>query len=348
MPDRKAFELHIIFVGLCMFVDDKENPKGERLHVLLPKTEGHHEHQAALLFNPGYKTGVKEPSGPPLDAAVCRLKNRQLDLTSLNTMGGLSRNFKKSNVFDLGDWAGRTVERRLLDEGGDATPPNESVTRITLDAGTIRRRKKGSVWEIRKPGSLHQKFRGHMAISARWVIDVAESDPPQDFVEFDLKPLNDQETGVETIRLFPIDGKIEVYVYHSPELPKAVPVDPVDPEHEVGDPAPHFRAFYDLLSEPVPVLANLDLGNKPSHETDPEPGVDSQVVEDVPTQGSPSGDDAVTEVAGARAARGTADHNGAGDSSHGGGHGATGAHAAKALLGDEIACIMVTAKAANP
>lgn len=308
----QTFDLYVTFVGLCMLVDDRTNPKGRRVHVLLPKTDNHVEHFPVLLFRKGHLSGTAESPPPPYPAEECTLKDRQLNLTGLSTPDRLKVNVKKSGVFDLGEFVEEEVERHLLDTGDGSTAPNKCGTRVTLDAGSIVLRKKGSLWKIITKKPREKEVKTHMAITVQWRIEDVEGD----HIDLQLEPLNKHGT-TETVTLHPIDNEIRLFIYHSPraEIPSLVPKASGTPIPPGGDGrAKHFAPFYDLLpAEEVAVPVFEHIGVDPTMETPPEVG-----------------EDPGTRKAGRSGRR------------------ALQIQPFEAAVGDEVACIMVRAEAQAP
>ncbi len=336
---RKTFDLDIVFVGLCMLVKD-----GKRLHVLLPRSAGAHEHEAKLFVHPSFIDGEELPGAE--EPAEFELKNRQLDLTRLKPSDSPDLDFAKSNVFDLGTFVDRKVPRHLLETGSGTTEPNACAARVTLAAGKMVKRKKGSFWKLTRTKPSFEEFRGHMAIAVRWRIKDVEGDS----ITLQLMALNNAAGRDETATLFAVSGRIELWVYHSPkdDLPSAVPPDPKTPIAPDDCKAPHFGMYYDLLpavlEAPVPDLLFLDTANQPTHETDPGTTGASPSDPCIPKE-APATERVAGERGAGREAADAAGTPGSGDHPHQGEHGTAGEFA-DAAAGDEVACIMVTATAA--
>jgi hypothetical protein len=344
MAAEETYDLYITFVGLCMLVDDEK-----RMHVLLPSTK-EHAHVARLLYNPSFNDTEEGDLDPDLDAKSIELEHLQFDLSGLKSPDPLKLNFRQSNVFDLTAYNGnRRVERHLLDTGSITTEPSDVITRVTLGAGKITLRKKGSVWKI----GTNQP--DNMATSVQWRIRSV----PGSALELPFKPLDNKAPKLlPSVKLRAIDREIRIWIYHVPsdEVPKHVPRDPlppVKPNNEKGE-ALHFVEFYNLLPPRKDVPVFVGFGNCPSHETPPTErgGAEQQVLGEATGSSqargqmnsvvADTGDDEADREHTYQAAHKAAHAQGASEHSHG-----RDDVQARAFSGDEVACILVSAKAAT-
>lgn len=249
-----AFDLHITFAGMCLFVPDKKNGQ-DVMHVLLPSTEHGHgggmsHHLSQLLYKPEHDPGksASEALEKPMEVP---LRDRLLDLTHLGDKSSyIPPDF--SGVVDLNEAAERKVDRAFLDE---VDTGGRVVTRVTLAAGSasIPERSKGGKWRL---GHISKQ----MATGVEWTI----SDVQGDFLELELEGMNrDVNQPPHVLRLEPVadGGKqvIHLWLYHSPEseIPGELPPSKIPRTPNPGEKAEHFAAFYNLTGAPVPVFEEM-------------------------------------------------------------------------------------------
>lgn len=335
MAAEDTFDLYITFAGLCMLVDDD---KKKRLHVLLPRTDKH-EHEAKLLFNPGFKLGETGDLNHDKTPTSVDLKHRKLDLSTLVSPDPLKPNFPQCDVLDLGRVTGKTVARNLLDKGDASTAPGDSVTRVTLASGKATMRKRGAKWTIGADPA------DYMATSVEWRIRSLKGTS----LTLNLEPLDKSGSSEGPIHLRVVDGEIRIWIYHvlNEDLPEKVPPLARPCRKPDGGVAHHVVELYKLLGTEgkAPVFDSCgDCGM--NHEMPPNvrrkaKEAFSQEPADSPTRGEAAGGGG--PAAGGKGAQASVEHVDAGEHSS---HAAGGASTMLEFSGDEVACIAVSAKAA--
>ena len=333
MAAEETFDLYITFAGLCMLVDDDK-----RLHALLPRTDTH-KHEAKLLFNPGFKMGATGELNHRLKPESIDLKHRKLDLSGHVSPDPLKPNFAQCDVLDLGRVTGKKVARDLLDKGDATTDPNVSVSRVTLASGKGTLRKRGAKWKIGTDPA------DYMATSVQWRIRSLKGTS----LTLNLDRLNNKSDPATSVSLRAVDGEIWIWIYHVPneELPNELPPVARPCRKPEGGMAHHVEELYKLLDttgEPPVFDSCGDCGT--NHEMPPNlkatpKGAFSSGSADSPTQEEATEGDGL--AAGAEAAQAPVEHEvTSGHASHVEGNESS----ALAFSGDEVACIVVTAKAA--
>lgn len=228
-------EVHITFVGLCLFVPDKD---GKRVHVLLPKTSGHHKHYPQIMY-------------PGLQAAANVLNRVYLDLTPLHS-GGSVQPLEK--LLDVQAVVGKPVPSEVPDND----PKEKLALRVTLPLADYVVPGEIALWEVKKAdGKVDEQLLTHQLT---WVIRSGEICD----VAWELKPLSTSRSGAKTLgRPIPDpDGVVRIHVLHLPEKPVIV---------EPGKEAHHAEEFYKvtgykgekpkLAKGPTPICPEkLDLG----------------------------------------------------------------------------------------
>jgi hypothetical protein len=236
-----AFTLRITFSGLCLFVPEPAaGGSAGRMHVLMPGMGGHHHHGsedrhvAALA----YDTGHLVPGGTPTGlTAMAPLSGRQL----IPVAGEAATLALCGHIPDLREITGRAVDPDHL--GPDTS--KKLAARVTLGAGQITRVSPGVCWEWR-PGELRP-----IANRVEWEIENVEGEQ--------LTLVSELIGGGEQKALgtlFPMNGRVNLVVYHEP--PQDLPPEPLPVEDQPvparGFTPPHFSAFYGLFGGPVPTL----------------------------------------------------------------------------------------------
>ena len=239
-----AFDLHIEFSGLCLFVRDRAQP--DVLEVLMPPADGHFcigedmqgqqtrvPHGMIVGYDRKFEGGT---------AGTCNdftaMHHGLLDLRGLRVQSRSLQVVLPSIV----DITSLVAGKRLR--------PDRAHARIVLDSGTacdlgICGDPPGGLWTL---PSQHAQL---MATAVRWVIPgVTEQVDGADGLS--LKILNLDGTPkltLPTLRPLPAipNPEIRIHVYHTcvDEFPCAGPIPAED--LPAGTPAPHFRAYYCLF-----------------------------------------------------------------------------------------------------
>lgn len=229
--ETMPFDLYITFAGMCTLVDD-----GTSLHVLLPKSHGKTVHLSTLYYEPEHA-----PDHVPGEAGLRShpLAHRYLDLSSLQTANGYVSGLP-SELFNMDDVTPAPLSRALLvgDGGGKLT------SRVTVKAGAYDDCDRGGRWIIAGEGP---RF---MAIAVRWKV----AGITDELLRLNLQPLDGGGNG-EVVKLVPINGRVEIAVFHTPanDVPTRLPPVPRSGNNpNRGDKAKHFGAFYTLFDPPMP------------------------------------------------------------------------------------------------
>lgn len=216
-------EVHVTFVGLCMFVPD---PAGSHMHVLLPKSGGSHQHDVQVFY-PGI-----EPGRPKFNRVY-------LDLTPLRENGVFPH--RLDHMLDVEDVVGYPVSRDTT--GADTR--EKVFVRISLPPADDVRFGPTAVWNvIDKDGNTHKCPLTHQVT---WIIRSADICP----VKWELKPLHGSGNSQVLGRPIPDpDGVIRISVVHLPLHPHRT--NPQDPT------APHADLYYQVSGHPgeLPTLAS--------------------------------------------------------------------------------------------
>jgi hypothetical protein len=281
-----AFDVHVTFVGLCLFVDrGPENP----MEVLLPATGAHaasppdphatsggdcpcsvhghagaaphadgthggtahvHEHAAAVL----YPTALEEEEAgeDPPELRRFDLKGGVLDLSGLATYNRHLHVYLR-DVVDLTE----VVKGRLADR--DAAAGKVLIASGTSCPISLRPHFAGGRWK------LGNRPRQHMSTRVHWIIpDVVETAGEDGEEGLALRILDAQGNVREALpTLRPFQNRIDLFVYHAleEEIPPFKANLASDDEIRPGDRAEHFEAFYALFPGVHPVVpAFVDRG----------------------------------------------------------------------------------------
>jgi hypothetical protein len=228
-----SFDLRIELVGLCLFVPD---PGTGTLYVLMPAAGGHGHgvdpHVVRLCFDSAHlQPGSPRPNGIPALVAMDRV-----ELVAAAAGGELSLALPDELV-DVGTETRRRIFPGAL-RGDD--PARRLAARVELRTGACTNYQPGVCWSF--PTPLRQQRLCNRLI---WNVGQIE----EERLELAFDPLAGGK-GATLPPLYPIDGGIELSVYHTTrdELPPA-PHDPSPPPW--GAPAHHFGAFYALFDPPV-------------------------------------------------------------------------------------------------
>lgn len=256
-----AFQLHIEFSGLCMFVPD--HASGE-MHVLLPDSERHaHDvgrHYTRLFYDEGHKTGgvrtgVRERI--PLDRRALLVPR----------FGAAAMLTLPQQVADVTDFTGKLARSQVGDQPGGV------LARVTLSSGRITHCAPGAYWKVGNRFAC-------MTNLVRWTLEV-----PQNSIELPFAGLNGAGSG-SLVELFPIGGELLLEVYNALEADMP-PVGPKPyPSPGNGHRADHFAVYYEMFTASpnlqVPVL-EADVANCPSGTEDPVSAAEPHLAEIAPT-----------------------------------------------------------------
>jgi hypothetical protein len=221
-----AFTLELKISGLCLLVPD---PKGKRMHALMPQTDGEHKHVVRLVYN---KLFTRKEARPPGD-----------DLGFVD-LYGTSPSFGAAAGDPINLTLGREIRaiEHAVETAGGAVPsdlitetPGDGkrlASRVTLVAGEGRDYAPGVLWD-------YDDATGEVEMSPAtyWVMENVDEG------QFKI-PAAD---GGEVV-LYPIRDRIAVAIYHVPpgELP---PLPTLPGEPGAGKSPPHFDAYCKMLGK---------------------------------------------------------------------------------------------------
>jgi len=229
-----AFDLKIEFVGLCLFVPDYGS---QTMYVLMPHagTAGGQgrtmpPHAVRLCFNAAYL----QPGSTRLWEAVTLVV---MDGAELSLPPGPAELELPDELVNVGAVANRPIDTVAL----SADPAAKLTARALLRSGKYLEHDGGGYWKYPSESSPPRQLPNRIC----WTVPGMEGDRLDlACAEFGGEPVLDLPS------LYPIDGTIEVSVYHTPheELPP-LPVNPPRPAQ--GAEAYHFAAYYELFDPPV-------------------------------------------------------------------------------------------------
>jgi hypothetical protein len=222
-----SFDLRITFTGMCLFVPDPRDATS-RMHVVLPAA-GKHPHDARLLFDGAYVLGASELTR----TLECRVLDRQA-VRLLQPSGGAALDLP-GEIVDLQQTLGKRVAPNKLVE----TPPPVVKSRITLAGGAVTDYEYGAAFDMPY----------HKGIPMTWQVEWTVRGIADSALKWELVSLDTAVVTEVLPPLVPIGGVVHVFVYHviTDELPGANPA-PVVIVPNVGDPADHFAAFFDVAT----------------------------------------------------------------------------------------------------
>jgi hypothetical protein len=226
MPQQN-FTLHVSFSGLCMFVPDARGGANRNtMYVVMPETAGAgsgtpvKRHQLCVVYNRLYEAGMPHA---PENEVVCRPMKKTLVLPTAGTPADLGLGPSVANI-SLTRRAGKKVPPGLLSN------PNAKVAGVvTLPSGAAVYYAPGAEWDYPPETSPVQ-----MTPRVDWQIGPLSGST----LTLDVLP--------QAVTLTAREDHIWIAIYHVPgdELP---PNPPPRESIAVGDPPPHFAAYYDLV-----------------------------------------------------------------------------------------------------
>jgi hypothetical protein len=241
------FTLKIEFVGVCMFVPD---PREKMYYVLMPGT-GHEDHEEHGAYVPPHVVRlcvdtaylVKGSSGPSGVFALAAMDGLDLSFGTRGPAIGLPLALP-ADVVDVGAEPPRRIIPALL---GDAPSP-ALAGRTRLLSGTYVPPVPGDgvCW-------TYEGKDGRLVNRMGWTIDCKGESltlPPG-------TPFDKKVSAPQIPTLYPVNGVIEVSIYHTTREDLPPHPDNRHPRPGLGDPANHFDAYYSLFTaenvrEPVP------------------------------------------------------------------------------------------------
>lgn len=249
-----SFDLIVNFTGLCMFVPEDD----ALMHVLLPtipESMDHGEgegmtgpamgpHRARVIYDMAYT----DPRSVEVIGEWDRkeLAHRMLDFSWLGgrvrdgsgNLGDVYNPNLPKELLDFNYITGQSIDRTLV---ADKTPGERLLARVTFGSGAVECYEPGALWEIEDDPPTARK----MAWWIKWRI----ADIRGDRLDLALEGLNGGQ-GAATQALHPIDGEIELFVYHVP--PEQLPPNAyIPPEPSPGTPPGHIHAFFELYDHPA-------------------------------------------------------------------------------------------------
>ncbi|HSU13465.1 hypothetical protein [Longimicrobium sp.] len=220
-----SFTLRVSFHGMCLFVRDGT----QALHVLMPATGGAEEgdgcgcveqHSPRLIFDSAYL----RPQQTGLDDALvhCSMLNKALEFPQA---GNALDNTLPAGLAKVGE-----VRADVL----DGTNTDLVSARVLLRNGSLSDYAKGDCWTWQ--GQLQRLSH---------IIEWSITDVPGDSLSLSLQGLSGAFAG-SVPTLHPVDGVVEVEVWHAPhtELPPDYIIPP-PPAARGG--AQHFSSYGKLL-----------------------------------------------------------------------------------------------------
>jgi len=254
-----SFDLTLTFTGMMVYV-----PETTQLRVLMPKTN---ESVAAPVVSSGgecsgesstntevcvephaaritFDTAYIRDGATALDDVVAHVSLRQKRL-DVPVVGSTYVQGIPSFVADIG-----LVRQDVLE--GDA---NEVLTsRVRVRTGEATYADPGECWDY--GGQVRR-----MSHQVEWTI----SDIEADWIDLPLTDLSGVTTQGSLPRLYPVDGKVELWIWHAPAF--ELPPDAIVPEApEAGDGAHHFShlsMLVDARSLDMPLFCPNECGELP-------------------------------------------------------------------------------------
>jgi hypothetical protein len=242
-----SFELFVEFVGLCLFVPDRER---KSLYLLMPGAGQEHgvdPHVARLCFDSAYlQPQSTERNGIPALVAMNRV---ELSLRAPEPPLALAL---PDELVDVGAQAQRPVDPGALYRDD---PERLLAARVNVGSGGCFTYEPGACWNY-PAASAPRRLSNRIT----WRVGKMEGDR----LDLSLAPLAEGPEPPALPPLYPIDGMIELALYYTPR--DELPPEPLEPEAPlVGTPAHHFGAFYGLFAPPVtdgplPTFVDLNCG----------------------------------------------------------------------------------------
>lgn len=228
----QPFDLRITLTGLCMYVPEREPRDRRRLHVLLPRADGHHahdgidEHACRLMWNSKYENGIDENAWSSRNLAGQELR---LDAPTRKITLDIPEEFiPLADICDVGE-----VDL-------DAAMPKLSAW-VNFDTGAMYNFAEPTCWQVPRGSAARP-----LTHQAEWVIPNVSEDRLQGW---SLRALDGSgSVGLPTLR--PVGGEVRLYVYHVP--PHEIPATPSEEPKSTSyaREATHFLAYYSLLKTP--------------------------------------------------------------------------------------------------
>lgn len=253
------FDLKLTFTGMILYV-----PELTQLQLLLPKTpetipapviapdggcssststsgDCMEPHAARLTFNTAYT----RPGATGFDIAMAHVSLRQKRLDVPEVGSAYVRGIPPEVAT-----ASSPVSQDVL----DGTDNAEITSRIRVRRGRATYAHPGACWEYE--GTLRR-----MSHQVEWTIAGVDAD----HIDLTLTDLDEMELATSQIRLYPIDGKIDLWIWHAPpiELPPdaIVPDDP--PEGAQGHHFSHLRKLLSTRTLATPLYRANACGEPP-------------------------------------------------------------------------------------
>lgn len=259
-----TFDLRFTFTGMMLYV-----PSNTQLTVLLPKTaevmptantsgcgstgeECVEPHVARITFDTAYS----RPGAAALDGVVAHASLRKKRLT----VPAVGSAYVKG-IPSVVATATAPPRQDVLDGSADT----DLIARLELTTGEASWADPGECWE-------YQGATRRMSHQVEWTI----SDVAGDWIDLELTDLAGLGSQGSLPRLYPIDGKIELWVWHAP--PFELPPDAIVPELPAygaeGLHFAHLGMLLDSRSLDAPLFRPGDCGDPPPPR-DPDRGAAS-------------------------------------------------------------------------
>lgn len=235
-----AFDLHLIFSGICIFVPTADG----KTYVLMPGSEsdcalgtvGRHPHVARAVWE---KTSEPAPSANRSRFGVRAIEGREIDLTRIASRGKRRLRALPDEVFNLKTCADAQLRKETV--RGRAKVPPVIESRIVLDSGCVTGMCVSS-WHLGPNGPVAK-----MVNIVRWTIRGVKKKE----LRLTARLLRSSGTGAQPIVTLKPDKKTRAltvcFVHITPdELNDWLGDHPSGPAEPVPVPVevPHFATYY--------------------------------------------------------------------------------------------------------
>ncbi len=239
-----SFTLRITFGGLCLFAPDDTDPVTEKMHVLTATTSATHHHggktddagkaephYTLLIYDKAYSKKAQPLTGVPdffnLEGSTLRIASPSTDTINIRSL--------PEEVVNMSEIAKKYIDASLV---VGVNLPEQLAFRLTLDSGHCTPLHEGALWFFYGKGR-------NITPLVEWTS------------KFDDKELHwtFNGAGLPPATLYPIKDKegndvVEVVIFNVPvtEVPKRLPLIPIQGDEQPGFEAKHFDAYYDIMS----------------------------------------------------------------------------------------------------
>ncbi|HXB25065.1 MAG TPA: hypothetical protein VNV25_10085 [Gemmatimonadaceae bacterium] len=260
-----AFDLKITFTGLCMFVIDKDNPVGPRLHVLLMECP-HATHSPVLLYDKSYAD--PQPS-PEWQYFLCaKLDNCSFDFPCDATTPPdfdslpISADNNVAGIGDLDEFSGcGKLSRSYIDDSSQI-----AAARFTLRTGRTSGFGQGSPFTVETKGPTINRKLVHYT---EWLIpNVNSTVLGREGLLLQCSYLTSQGDTPLILPLFAHNNQIRLVVMNAmaEDIPPNHPDTPMP-----GTPASHFGAYYECFDTSDTSKCHVTIPQLVEAQNDPSP-----------------------------------------------------------------------------